>query len=69
MGVTSLKRKARRNRVVAKQRLQGIKLVTVKPVIKKVDIEDVKEEFKNSEKISFEDKSKSKFIKIKDIVK
>ena len=50
MGVTSLKRKARRNRVVAKQRLQGIKLVTVKPVIRKVDIEDVKEEFKNSEK-------------------
>lgn len=45
MGATSLKRKARKNRVVSKRRQQAIKLNTAKPVIKKVDVEKLKEEF------------------------
>ncbi len=50
MGATSLKRKARRNRVVAKKRIQSIKLATTKPVIKKVDVEEIKAEFENTKK-------------------
>lgn len=45
MGATSLKRKARKNRVVSSLRQQRIKLNTARPVIKKVDVEKIKEEF------------------------
>lgn len=45
MGVTRLKRKDRRNKNVASARQQKIKLLTAKPVIKKVDIEELKKQF------------------------
>jgi hypothetical protein len=45
MGVTQLKRKARKNHVKSSQRTQAIKLLTKKPVLKNVDIEELKKEF------------------------
>jgi hypothetical protein len=42
MGVTRLKRKERRNKTVSKLRTQGIKLVTAVPVIKSLDIEELR---------------------------
>lgn len=42
MGVTTLKRKARRNSARAEVRAQKLKLLNKKPVIKKVDIEELK---------------------------
>ena len=44
MGVTRLKRKDRKNKVVSKQRTAAIKRITKKPVVKKVDIEDLKKQ-------------------------
>ncbi|MCB0495691.1 MAG: hypothetical protein KDC79_06120 [Cyclobacteriaceae bacterium] len=46
MAVTRLKRKARKNKLRAKKRLQKIALESTKPVIKNVDIEELKKEFK-----------------------
>lgn len=46
MAVTRLKRKGRRNKVVAKGKLADIKILSKQPVIKKVDVEAIKEEFK-----------------------
>ena len=46
MAVTRLKRKARKNRTKSKSRLQTIKLLESKPVIRQVDVEAIKEEFK-----------------------
>lgn len=45
MGVTRLKRKERRNRAKANDRIAKIKQFTTKPVIKNVDIEAIKKEF------------------------
>ncbi|MBK6264864.1 hypothetical protein JKA74_07435 [Marivirga sp. S37H4] len=45
MAGTSLKRKARKNRVVAKKRVDNIKRLQQKPVIKNVDVEEIKAEF------------------------
>ena len=45
MASTRLKRKAKRNKAVAKKRTQDIKLLTSKPTIKKVDVEELKKEF------------------------
>ena len=45
MAGTSLKRKARKNRVVAKRRQDNIKRLSAKPVIQNVDVEAIKEEF------------------------
>jgi hypothetical protein len=45
MASTRLVRKALRNRTVAKRRVSTIKRLTSKPVIKNVDIEQIKEEF------------------------
>ncbi len=45
MASTRLVRKALRNRSVAKRRLSTIKRLINKPVIKNVDIEQIKEEF------------------------
>lgn len=50
MAGTSLKRKARKNRVVAKKRVDNIKRLQQKPVIKNVDIEEIKAEFEKAEK-------------------
>lgn len=47
MAVTRLVRKALRNRSVSRKRQNAIKRLTTKPVIKNVDIEQIKEEFAN----------------------
>jgi len=48
MAITRLKRKARKNRLKAKVRAQRIKLEGFTPVIKNIDVEALKEEFKTS---------------------
>ncbi len=45
MASTKLIRKAQRNRTVSRKRVEAIKRLTTKPVIKNVDIEQIKEEF------------------------
>jgi hypothetical protein len=45
MGVTQLKRKSRKNRAVANNKIDAIKKLTLKPMIKKVDAETLKQEF------------------------
>ena len=47
MASTKLVRKALRNRAVSRKRQSTIKRLTSKPVIKNVDIEQIKEEFAN----------------------
>lgn len=47
MAVTRLKRKGKRNKAVAKKKNAAIKLLNDTPVIKKVDVEKIKEEFKD----------------------
>ncbi|WMJ73468.1 hypothetical protein RCC89_09880 [Cytophagaceae bacterium ABcell3] len=42
MAVTRLQRKGKRNKIVAKARLAQIKLLTTKPVVKKVDVDELK---------------------------
>jgi hypothetical protein len=42
MAVTRLKRKEKRNKIVAKKRVANIKALTKVPVIRKVDIEELK---------------------------
>jgi hypothetical protein len=44
MGVTRLKRKDRKNKTVSKQRTAAIKRLTKVPVIKKIDIEELKKQ-------------------------
>lgn len=46
MAITRLKRKGRKNKLKAKIRAQKIKLEGFSPVIKKVDVDAIKEEFK-----------------------
>ncbi len=46
MAVTRLKRKGRKDKVKATVRRQTLKIQNAKPVIKNVDIEKIKEEFK-----------------------
>lgn len=50
MAVTRLKRKGRRNKVVAKQKVADIQRLNSKPVIKTVDVEAIKEGFKTAAK-------------------
>lgn len=45
MAVTRLKRKDRRNRTVANNRVERIKMLMKTPVIKNVDIEAIKASF------------------------
>lgn len=45
MGVTQLKRKSRRNRAIANNKTASIKQLSLKPMIKKVDVETLKQEF------------------------
>ncbi|MDW7690606.1 hypothetical protein R9C00_22395 [Flammeovirgaceae bacterium SG7u.111] len=45
MAITRLKRKAKRNKSRAKNRVETIKRLNAKPVIKNVDIEDLKKDF------------------------
>ncbi|MFS0489719.1 hypothetical protein [Leadbetterella byssophila] len=44
MGVTQLKRKSRKNRAVANNKTAAIKRLTLKPTIKKVDVEELKQQ-------------------------
>ena len=46
MAVTRLKRKGRKDKAVSAVRRQSLKNQNFKPVIKNVDVEKVKEEFK-----------------------
>lgn len=46
MAVTRLKRKNRKDKSVAALRRQALKIQGFKPVVKNVDIEAIKEEFK-----------------------
>ena len=46
MAVTRLKRKNRKDRAKAAVRRQTLKLQNFKPVLKTVDVEKIKEEFK-----------------------
>lgn len=46
MAVTRLKRKNRKDKSVSAVRRQSLKIQNAKPVIKNVDIEKIKEEFK-----------------------
>ena len=48
MAVTRLKRKARKNKLRSKLRIQKLALLSAQPVIKNVDIEALKEEFKKA---------------------
>ena len=48
MAVTRLKRKERKNSTVVKQRKAKIKLLTKTPVIKKVDLEELRKQSKPS---------------------
>jgi hypothetical protein len=45
MAVTQLKRKARRNRAIANNKIDAIKKLVLKPVIKRVDVEELKAQF------------------------
>jgi hypothetical protein len=45
MSTTTIKRKALRNRVKAKQRKSSIKRLTTKPTLKNIDIEEIKATF------------------------
>ena len=45
MSTTTIKRKALRNRVKAKQRKSSIKRLTSKPTLKNIDIEEIKATF------------------------
>lgn len=46
MAVTQLKRKSRKNRAVANNKVAEIKRLTQRPDIKKVDVEELKAAFK-----------------------
>lgn len=45
MAITRLKRKEKRNRAKAKAKIEVIKQLTRMPVIKKVDVEEIKKSF------------------------
>ncbi|SOE19531.1 hypothetical protein SAMN06298216_0034 [Spirosomataceae bacterium TFI 002] len=47
MAVTQLKRKSRKNRAVANNKISRIKELSIKPEIRKVDVEEIKASFKN----------------------
>lgn len=50
MAVTRLQRKTKRNKIKAKQRIASLKRLLATPVIKNVDIEEIKASFKTKEK-------------------
>jgi hypothetical protein len=45
MAVTRLKRKLKKNKIRAVKRLERIKQLTKKPIIKNLDIEEIKKSF------------------------
>ncbi|MFN6944353.1 MAG: hypothetical protein ACK4ND_05360 [Cytophagaceae bacterium] len=46
MAVTRLQRKGKRNKITAKGRIANIKFLTRKPVIKRVEVEELKKQEK-----------------------
>lgn len=50
MAVTRLKRKNRKDKAKAAVRRQTLKIQNFKPVMKNVDVEQIKEEFKTKKK-------------------
>ncbi|UII24393.1 hypothetical protein [Fulvivirga ligni] len=60
MAVTRLKRKAKRNKVRSKVRVETIQRLNTKPVIKSVDVEQIKEEFAKDSKGSKTAKKETK---------
>lgn len=50
MAVTRLKRKGLRNKLVAQQRQERIKILTTQPPIKNIDVEAIKAEFEKNKK-------------------
>lgn len=44
MGVTQLKRKSRKNRAISNNKVAAVKRLTLRPDIKKVDVETLKAE-------------------------
>ena len=50
MAVTRLKRKGKKNKSVAKRKTDDIKRLSASPVIKKVDVEEIKAEFEAKKK-------------------
>ncbi|GEO23101.1 hypothetical protein [Cyclobacterium qasimii] len=48
MAVTTLKRKLRRKRQAQNARVQTIKLLSAQPVLKNVDVEEIKKGFTSS---------------------
>ncbi len=72
MGGTVLKRKARRNKTKSRIRKQIIKVQGFKPVIKSIDVEAIKEEFKNNASKSAATKEKEAVAdkpEVKEVVK
>lgn len=63
MGGTALKRKARRNKARAKAKNHMIKVQGFKPVIKTVDVEAIKEEFKKKATPAPKAKAKAEDVK------
>ena len=47
MAITRLKRKGRRNKTVARVRVETIDRLNAQPIIKNVDIEEIKKSFKS----------------------
>ena len=45
MGVTQLKRKSRKNRAIANNKMAKIKELSLKPTITKVDVDSLKSDF------------------------
>lgn len=45
MAVTQLKRKSRKNRAVANNKISRIKELSIKPEIRRVDVEEIKASF------------------------
>ena len=50
MSGTTIKRKARKNRVKAKKRIDNVKRLTFKPLLKNIDIEEIKATFDKKDK-------------------
>ena len=68
MAITRLKRKGRKNKLKAKIRSQKMKLEGFKPVIKQVDVDVIKEEFKSTPAKPAKAKNGKKTLSMKKII-
>ena len=66
MAITRLKRKALRNKLTSKLRNQKLALESSTPVIKNVDIEALKEEFKKAPKAAKAEKATTAKVEVKE---